>query len=97
MARTLSREAGPDGVLVNTVCPGYTQTDRLMEIAEREAGVKGVPKEAIVAGWRDGTPVRRIGSPAEVASLAVFLCSEPASYITGTTICVDGGRVAGLP
>jgi len=97
MAKTLSREVGPDGVLVNTVCPGYTQTDRLMDLAKREATAKGVPIEAIVSDWKETTPVRRIGTPEEVAALAVFLCSGPASYITGTTICVDGGRVAGLP
>jgi 3-oxoacyl-[acyl-carrier protein] reductase len=97
MAKTISREVGPHGVLVNTACPGYTRTDRLMEIAGREADTRGVPLDAILEGWREGTPLRRFGTPAEIAAMAVFLCSERASYITGTTICVDGGRVAGLP
>jgi 3-oxoacyl-[acyl-carrier protein] reductase len=97
MAKTLSREVGPHGVLVNTVCPGYTQTDRLMDLAAREAASKGAPVESVLAGWREGTPLRRLGTPEEIAAVTAFLCSEPASYVTGTTLCVDGGRVAGLP
>jgi len=97
LAKTLSREVGPDGILVNTVCPGYTRTDRLMDLAEREAKSTGTQARAVMEAWREQTPVRRIGAPAEVAALVAFLCSEKASYITGTTICVDGGRVMGLP
>ncbi|MBI3448391.1 MAG: SDR family oxidoreductase [Acidobacteria bacterium] len=97
MAKTLSREIGPEGVLVNTVCPGYTQTPRLAEVAEIDASSRGISPEAVVAGWVEGTPLRRVGTPEEIAAVAVFLCSGPASYVTGTTICVDGGRVAGLP
>jgi 3-oxoacyl-[acyl-carrier protein] reductase len=97
LAKTLSKELGPHGILVNTVCPGYTQTGRLRELAAREAASRGVPEEAILEGWRASTPVGRIGTPAEVGSLVAFLASGAASYVTGTTICVDGGRVAGLP
>jgi 3-oxoacyl-[acyl-carrier protein] reductase len=97
MAKTLSREVGPDGVLVNNVCPGYTLTDRLKELAAREGAEKGLPPEDILEAWRAGTPLRRLGQPEEVAALVAFLCSGAGSFITGTTICVDGGQVAGLP
>jgi 3-oxoacyl-[acyl-carrier protein] reductase len=97
MAKTLSREAGPHGVLVNTVCPGYTRTDRLTDLAARHARQSGSTPEQVIDGWKGETPVRRIGEPEEIAALVAFLCSERASFITGTTICVDGGRVSGLP
>lgn len=97
LAKTLSREVGPAGILVNNVCPGYTSTDRLEELADRRARDAGTSPGAVYEGWKAQTPVRRIGTPEEVASLAVFLCSQAASYITGQTICVDGGLVAGLP
>lgn len=97
LAKTLSREVGPAGILVNNLCPGYTFTDRLEELAERRARDAGTAPEAVYEGWKAQTPLGRIGTPEEVASLAVFLCSQAASYITGQTICVDGGLVAGLP
>ncbi len=97
LAKTLSREVGPDGILVNNVCPGYTSTDRLSDLAQRRAAARRISAEAIFEEWRASTPVRRIGTPAEVASLAVFLCSEAASYVTGQTVCADGGLVAGIP
>lgn len=97
LAKTLSREVGPGGILVNNVCPGYTLTDRLRELVEGRAREGGTTPEAVIDGLEARTPLGRIGDPAEVAALAVFLCSGAASYITGQTICVDGGLVAGLP
>jgi 3-oxoacyl-[acyl-carrier protein] reductase len=77
--KTISRQVAEDGVTVNTLLPGLIATDRLKELgvdpAERQAGI----------------PAGRIGTVEEFAAAATFLCSEPAAYITGIALLVDGG------
>lgn len=96
MAKTLSDELAPDGILVNNVCPGYTDTERLQELAQGIAANKGTTMEQVLEQWKEMIPLGRIGEPEELANLVAFLASERASYITGTTIQVDGGRFRGL-
>ncbi len=96
LAKTLANEFGKDNILVNTVCPGYTLTDRLGELAGAQALAAGVSAEEIYRRWAAAVPVERLGKPEELATLVVFLASEKASYINGTTIAVDGGYVKGL-
>jgi len=91
-AKTLANEIGPDQVLVNNVCPGYTTTDRLQELAANVAGRQNISPEDVYANWAALIPLRRLATPEEFAKLVVFLASEAASYITGTTIAIDGGR-----
>jgi 3-oxoacyl-[acyl-carrier protein] reductase len=95
-ARTLANEVAPFGVTVNNVLPGYTRTDRLEELAARVAQRKGIPEERRLDAWNDEIPMRRLGEPHELAALVAFLCSERASYITGTSIPVDGGWIRAL-
>ena len=95
-AKTLSNELAPYNILVNNVCPGYTRTERVEELSAAMAGEKGVSKESIVAAWEESIPLGRLGHPYEFAALVAFLASERASYITGTTIPVDGGAVKGV-
>jgi 3-oxoacyl-[acyl-carrier protein] reductase len=83
LVKTLSNEYGPYNVLVNSVCPGFTATDRLLELGFQEA-------------WVAQAPLRRIGRPEELANVVVFLASERASYVTGVALAVDGGLVKGL-
>jgi 3-oxoacyl-[acyl-carrier protein] reductase len=92
-AKTLSNEMAPYNILVNNVCPGYTRTERVEELSAAMAAKKGLSKESIVAAWEETIPLGRLGYPYELAALVAFLASERASYITGTTIPVDGGAV----
>lgn len=96
LVKTLSNEYGPDGVLVNSVCPGYTATARLRELSQKLAAAEGVDPAAIEDRWARQTALGRVGRPEEFAALVVFLASERASYITGASIAVDGGLVKGL-
>ena len=96
LAKTLANEFGPDGITVNNVCPGYTLTERLDELAEKLAGDAGVAREDIFRDWSTQIPIGRLARPEEFAALVAFLASERASSINGTTIAVDGGWVKSL-
>jgi 3-oxoacyl-[acyl-carrier protein] reductase len=96
LIKTLSNEYGPYNVLVNNVCPGFTATARLGSLAETLAAKAGVSPRDIEQRWASQAPLGRVGQPEEFANLVVFLASERASYITGTSIAVDGGVVKGL-
>jgi 3-oxoacyl-[acyl-carrier protein] reductase len=80
--KVLARQSIRDGVTFNTVHPGQIATDRLIDTAGS--------LEAAQAQARDNAPAGRLGTVAELAAAAVFLCSTPASFITGTTLLVDG-------
>jgi 3-oxoacyl-[acyl-carrier protein] reductase len=96
LARTLANEFGTEGITVNTVCPGYTLTDRLSELADARAASAGAAREQVLDRWRSEVPVGRIGTPDEFAAAVAFLCSAPASYINGATLAVDGGWAQSL-
>jgi len=95
-AKTIANEAAPFGVTVNNVLPGYTRTERLVELAQAVSGRTGNTVEGVYAGWEREIPMGRLAEPAELAALAAFLCSEKASYITGQSVAVDGGWIKGL-
>jgi 3-oxoacyl-[acyl-carrier protein] reductase len=94
--KTLARELAPRGITVNTVCPGFTATDRLQELADARSRKQGVPAEEVMQGWAAAIPVGRLGRPEEIAAVVAFLASERASFLTGTAIAVDGGAVRSL-
>ncbi|HLY20262.1 MAG TPA: SDR family oxidoreductase [Bryobacteraceae bacterium] len=96
LIKTLANEYGRDGVLVNSVCPGYTATARLVELSHRLAAREDADPAEIEKRWAKETAVGRVAQPDEFADLVVFLASERASYITGVSIAVDGGLVKGL-
>ena len=96
MARTLATEVAPFGITVNNILPGYTRTDRVEHLAQATAEREGISPAEATARWTREIPMQRLGEPAEFAALAAFLCSARASYITGTSIPVDGGWIKGL-
>jgi 3-oxoacyl-[acyl-carrier protein] reductase len=86
--RTLAIELGPFGITANTVAPGFVATEMTAQLAER----LGSSLEDFTKQRADITPVRRAGTPADIAAVIAFLASDDASFITGQTIYVDGGR-----
>jgi len=96
LMKSLSRELAPHGILVNTLCPGYHLTERLRDLARREARGQGVSPEDVLETMASRIPVGRIGDPDEFAALAAFLASPRSSYVSGTMIQVDGGLYEGL-
>jgi 3-oxoacyl-[acyl-carrier protein] reductase len=96
LARTLANEYGAHGITVNNVCPGYTRTDRLGELAGVISKRTGATSEEVFTGWERQIPAGRIGTPAEFAAVVAFLASERASYVNGASIAVDGGIVRSL-
>jgi 3-oxoacyl-[acyl-carrier protein] reductase len=96
LVKSLSNEFGKDGILVNNVGPGYTATDRLIDLAKARSSTSGKSQDEIFDGWAVDTALKRLGEPREVAETIVWLASERASYVTGQTILVDGGNYKGL-
>ena len=95
-AKTLSNEVAADGVTVNSLLPGYTRTDRVVDLAQQKAAAGGGRVEDIYKQWEIEIPMGRIAEPREFAAAAAFLASDRASYITGQSIAVDGGWIKGL-
>ena len=92
-AKSLADEVGREGILVNNVCPGSILTERMLSNVTARAKQKGVALEEALAERAAETAVGRIGEPNELAWLVAFLASAKASYITGSTLRVDGGLV----
>jgi 3-oxoacyl-[acyl-carrier protein] reductase len=96
LARTLANEYAVYGITVNNVCPGYTRTARLDNLAATISARTGSQPETVFADWTRQIPAGRIGTPHEFAAVVAFLASERASYVNGTSITVDGGMVRSL-
>ncbi|MFC4376494.1 3-oxoacyl-ACP reductase FabG [Nocardia halotolerans] len=88
LTRTLAMELGPFGIRVNAVAPGFIATEMTAATAAR----MGVDAEDLQAKTAEITPLRRVGTPADIAGVVSFLASDDAGFVTGQTLYVDGGR-----
>lgn len=96
LVRSLATQFGRDGITVNNVAPGFTATERAMEVVALRAEKLGVTIEAAEKKLCDEIPIGRMATPSEVGETIVWLASESAASITGQTILVDGGTYRGL-
>jgi 3-oxoacyl-[acyl-carrier protein] reductase len=96
IAKTLSRELAPQGILVNVIAPGRIDTERIAELDQANAQKSGKSMEDVRKASVASIPLGRLGRPEELANLVVFLASQAASYITGQAITVDGAAGTAL-
>jgi 3-oxoacyl-[acyl-carrier protein] reductase len=95
LTKTLGDQVARDGILVNAVLPGHFLTDRQVHLAELRAEQQGITPQEYLDKAMSVIPLGRYGRSEELASVVAFLCSEKASYVTGTSLQIDGGLYRG--
>ena len=95
--RALSDAVSKDGILVNVICPGITNTERARDIQKVRADKEGVNIEELLIQLGESLPAGRIAEPDEIANVACFLSSEVCSYVFGSSIYMDGGSRRSTP
>lgn len=96
LAKTLAEELAPHNILINTVAPGRIATDRIEYLDQLKAERQNITKEQIQEQSLKAIPLSRYGTPEEFANVVTFLASSASSYVTGSSILVDGGLVKAL-
>jgi 3-oxoacyl-[acyl-carrier protein] reductase len=96
LAKTLSMELAPYNILINTVAPGRIATDRVAHLDQMNAEKHGISKEEMEERAKQAIPLKRYGEPEEFAKVVTFLVSDASTYITGSTLLVDGGMVTSV-
>jgi len=96
LTKLQAREYGPSNITVNSILPGSTMTDRQLHLAEVRSKQDGITEAQALADAAKQVPLNRIAEPEEIASVIAFLCSQCASYVSGTSLLVDGGLTHAL-
>ncbi|KAB2334481.1 SDR family oxidoreductase [Cytobacillus depressus] len=96
LAKTLAEELAPYNILVNTVAPGRIATERVAHLDQANAERLGVSKEKVKENAQNNIPLKRYGTPEEFANVVTFLVSDASTYVTGSSILVDGGMIKSI-
>lgn len=96
LSKTLAAEFGPDGILCNTICPGYIRTDMHMAANARLAGETNRPLQEVQQDRYSSVALRRAGSPEDVAEAVLYLAGPRGAYVTGINLPVAGGVPFGI-
>lgn len=95
-AKTLARELAPDGITVNNVLPGFTETGRIRQIVRDRAAAEGRSEDEVRRDMEATVPARRFAEAHETGGVIAFLCSPAAGYVNGVSLAVDGGRTQSI-
>ena len=96
LTKTLALELGHEGIRFNSILPGWTKTDRVVELMKNRADTNKTSVEDEIHLQASETPLGRMAEPEEIANVATFMVSPRASYLTGNMLSVDGGSVKGI-
>ena len=95
-AKTLAGELAADGITVNNVLPGFTETGRIRQLISDRAAREGRSEDEVRSDMEGMVPARRFAEPHETGGVIAFLCSPAAGYVNGVSLAVDGGRMQSI-
>ncbi len=95
-AKTLAGELAADGITVNNVLPGFTETGRIRQLVSERAAREGRSEADVRRDMEGQVPARRFARPHETGGVIAFLCSPAAAYVNGVSLAVDGGRMRSI-